>query len=68
MISSDLPSSLSRAFSGELVPTKAELARREGRSYEPASALLERIKAVRAKSNKEEPSRQTHKRPRTNAS
>jgi len=29
------------------VPTEAELARREGRDYEPASVLLERIKAQR---------------------
>jgi type I restriction enzyme, S subunit len=36
---------LAKAFRGELVPTEAELARREGRDYEPASALLERIKA-----------------------
>ena len=35
---------LSKAFSGELVPTEAELARAEGREYEPASVLLERIK------------------------
>jgi len=35
---------LSKAFRGELVPTEAELARREGRRYEPASMLLERIK------------------------
>lgn len=34
---------LSKAFSGELVETEAELARREGRDYEPASVLLERI-------------------------
>ncbi len=34
---------LAKAFRGELVPTEAELARREGRSYEPASVLLERI-------------------------
>ena len=33
---------LGKAFRGELVPTEAELARREGRTYEPASALLER--------------------------
>ena len=33
---------LARAFRGELVPTEAELARHEGRSYEPASVLLER--------------------------
>ena len=36
---------LAKAFRGELVPTEAELARREGREYEPASMLLERIKA-----------------------
>ncbi len=36
---------LSKAFSGELVPTEAELARLEGRDYEPASMLLERVKA-----------------------
>ena len=36
---------LTKAFRGELVPTEAELARREGRDYEPASVLLERIKA-----------------------
>ncbi|MFN8636955.1 MAG: restriction endonuclease subunit S [Chloroflexota bacterium] len=39
---------LARAFSGKLVPTEAELARREGRAYEPASALLERIRRERA--------------------
>jgi type I restriction enzyme, S subunit len=39
---------LAKAFSGELVPTEAELARREGRDYEPASVLLERIRAERA--------------------
>ena len=38
---------LAKAFHGELVPTEAELARREGREYEPASVLLERIKAER---------------------
>jgi type I restriction enzyme S subunit len=31
------------AVEGRLVPTEAELARREGRDYEPASQLLERI-------------------------
>jgi hypothetical protein len=36
---------LAKAFRGELVPTEAELARHEGRSYESASALLSRIKA-----------------------
>ncbi|MDG6249441.1 restriction endonuclease subunit S [Methanocalculus sp.] len=36
---------LAQAFSGQLVSTEAELARREEREYEPASVLLERIKA-----------------------
>ena len=35
---------LARAFRGELVTTEAELARLEGRDYEPASVLLERIR------------------------
>jgi type I restriction enzyme, S subunit len=39
---------LARAFHGELVTTEAELARREGRDYEPASVLLERIRQERA--------------------
>jgi type I restriction enzyme S subunit len=34
---------LKAACEGRLVPTEAELARREGRSYEPASVPLERI-------------------------
>lgn len=38
---------LQAAVEGRLVPTEAELARREGRSYEPASVLLERILAER---------------------
>ncbi len=38
---------LAKAFLGELVPTEAELARLEGRSYEPASVLLAKIKAQR---------------------
>jgi type I restriction enzyme S subunit len=40
---------LAKAFRGELVPTEAELARQEGRDYEPASVLLERIKSERAR-------------------
>lgn len=40
---------LKAACEGRLVPTEAELARREGRAYEPASVLLERIKAEKAK-------------------
>jgi uncharacterized protein YdbL (DUF1318 family) len=38
---------LSKAFRGELVPTEAELARRDGRFYESASGLLARIKSER---------------------
>jgi type I restriction enzyme S subunit len=37
---------VTRAFRGELVPTEAELARREGRSYEAASLLLAKIRAA----------------------
>lgn len=36
---------LTKAFLGELVPTEAELARADGRAYESASVLLERIRA-----------------------
>ena len=38
---------LRAACSGELAPTEAELARAEGREYEPAGVLLERILAER---------------------
>lgn len=38
---------LGRAFRGELVPTEAELAEAEGRDYETASMLLERINVGR---------------------
>jgi type I restriction enzyme S subunit len=40
---------LSAAVEGRLVPTEAALARAEGRGYEPASVLLERILAERRK-------------------
>ncbi len=40
---------LAKAFRGELVPTEAELARREGRDYEPASILLGRLSQARRK-------------------
>lgn len=40
---------LAKAFRGELVPTEAELARREKRTYEPASELLARVRAARQK-------------------
>lgn len=39
---------LAKAFRGERVPTESELARQEGRDYEPASILLERISRERA--------------------
>lgn len=38
---------LEKAFRGDLVSTEAELARLEGRSYEPAWALVDRIKSGR---------------------
>lgn len=38
---------LKSAVEGRLVPTEAELARQEGRAYEPASVLLDRILAER---------------------
>jgi type I restriction enzyme S subunit len=44
-----MQSILAKAFRGELVPTEAEVARREGRGYEPAWVLLERIRAEREK-------------------
>jgi hypothetical protein len=40
---------LSKAFSGELVEIEAEIARREGRDYETAEVLLERIKKEKEK-------------------
>jgi len=43
---------LAKAFSGELVETEAEIARREGRDYETAEVLLERIKEERGKVRK----------------
>jgi type I restriction enzyme S subunit len=42
---------LAKAFRGEPVPTEAELARREGHAYVPASVLMERIRAERAQAN-----------------
>lgn len=38
---------LTRALRGELVPTEAETARSEGRGFEPAADLLDRIRAER---------------------
>ncbi len=37
---------LAKAFRGELVPTEAELARRENRPYEPAADLLARLQST----------------------
>jgi type I restriction enzyme, S subunit len=34
---------LSKAFAGELVPTETDLARAEGRDYETAAQLLQRV-------------------------
>ena len=50
---------LTRAFSGELVPTEAELAAHEGREYEPASVLLERIQETR-KQHRPAPGKRGH--------
>jgi type I restriction enzyme S subunit len=55
---------LAKAFRGELVPTEAELARREGRDYEPASVLLERIRAERAATTASSPKRRNSARTR----
>lgn len=46
---------LSKAFRGELVPTEAELTRREGRTYETAEQLLERIRKERGASDGQKP-------------
>jgi hypothetical protein len=44
---------LAKAFRGELVPTEAELARQEGRSYESAAELLKRLNAQKFVNQKE---------------
>lgn len=49
---------LAKAFRGELVPTEAELARREGREYEPASVLLERIRELKSEGGRRARGRQ----------
>jgi type I restriction enzyme, S subunit len=53
---------LAKAFRGELVPTEAELARREGRDYELASVLLERIGKERESSTLSKPDRKWTRR------
>jgi type I restriction enzyme S subunit len=49
-----------KAFSGELVETEAEIARREGREYEAEEVLLERIKTERRKVGKAIKIKQNH--------
>lgn len=44
---------LAKAFRGELVPTEAELARKEGHDYETAQQLLERIKTEKKRLEQE---------------
>jgi len=48
---------LAKAFRGELVPTEAELAAREGRRYETAEELLERIRELRSEARQAVPLR-----------
>lgn len=58
-----LPQSiLAKAFRGELVPTEAELAEREGRSYESAEQLLARIRAVKPDNRSVGPRKRASKR------
>jgi type I restriction enzyme S subunit len=52
------PTLLSRAFRGQLVPTEADLARREGREYEDAKVMLGRLLAVNGKSQHSRPGRE----------
>jgi type I restriction enzyme S subunit len=55
-----LPQSiLAKAFRGELVPTEAELAEREGRTYESAEQLLQRIRAAKSEAYPTEKDRRT---------
>jgi type I restriction enzyme, S subunit len=54
---------LKAAVEGRLVPTEAELARAEGRDYEPASVLLERILAERRRRWEEAGGRGTYQEP-----
>ena len=57
---------LRAACSGELAPTEAELARAEGRQYEPADVLLERILVERrARWESQEKRRGKYKEPAT---
>ena len=55
---------LAKAFRGELVPTEHTLATRDARDYEPASALLERI---RTKQSHDTPTTTAHRRTRSSS-
>jgi type I restriction enzyme S subunit len=52
---------LSKAFSGELVPTEAELARAEGRTFETAEELLRRAAGSAASDQKPKVARRVKK-------
>ena len=54
---------LKAACDGKLVPTEAELAKQEGRDYEPAHQLLERILAERRAKFETEHPRKKYKEP-----
>lgn len=54
---------LSEAYAGRLVPTEARLAEAEGRTYEPASQLLERIRRQRGSGSETEPEEHVTSRP-----
>ena len=54
---------LKAAVEGRLVPTEAALARAEGRSYEPAAALLQRILAERKATWAESGAKRKYKEP-----
>jgi type I restriction enzyme S subunit len=56
---------LAKAFRGELVPTEAELARRENRTYEPASELLARVRTATEQPAAPKPARK--RKPKPNA-
>jgi type I restriction enzyme, S subunit len=56
---------LARAFRGELVTTEAELARREGRDYEPAFVLLERVRQEGAQQQQKSANSNTRRKPRS---
>lgn len=54
---------LAKAFSGDLVPTEASLARADGRDFEPASAMLQRLAASASQASGESRGRGRTRRP-----